>query len=76
MLISNTFEKILTDFFIFLIFRRILKCEPPIPEDIGLSSAVKDFIRQLLIKDSRQRLGGGPTDAQELKSHKFFKVCY
>lgn len=53
-------------------FRRILKIEPPIPDD--LSPPVKDFICKMLIKEPRQRLGGGPTDATEVKSHAFFKV--
>lgn len=53
------------------ISRRILKTEPPIPSN--LSSAVRSFITQLLIKDPRQRLGGGPRDAEELKEHPFFK---
>ncbi|CAG7821855.1 unnamed protein product, partial [Allacma fusca] len=53
------------------ISRRILKIEPPIPDE--LSPNVKDFISKLLIKDPRQRLGGGPRDAEEIKSHPFFK---
>ncbi|XP_021945279.1 ribosomal protein S6 kinase alpha-5 isoform X3 [Folsomia candida] len=53
------------------ISRRILKIEPPIPDD--LSPPVKDFICKMLIKEPRQRLGGGPTDATEVKSHAFFK---
>jgi len=53
------------------ISRRILRIEPPIPDD--LSSSVKDFIIKLLIKEPRQRLGGGPGDAEEVKSHPFFR---
>ena len=56
---------------IFLL-RRILKIEPPIPDD--LSPSVKDFICKLLVKEPRQRLGGGPGDAEEVKSHPFFRV--
>ena len=37
-----------------------------------LSPDVKDFILRLLIKDPRNRLGGGPLDAEEVKRHKFF----
>lgn len=53
------------------ISRRILKSHPPIPD--FLSAPVQDFIRKLLVKDPRKRLGGGNGDAQELKSHPFFK---
>ncbi|XP_076066239.1 ribosomal protein S6 kinase alpha-5-like isoform X2 [Oratosquilla oratoria] len=53
------------------ISRRILKTQPPIPEE--LSPEVSDFISKLLVKDPRQRLGGGPGDAEELKRHAFFK---
>ena len=28
---------------------------------------------QLLTKDPKKRLGGGPTDAEEVKQHPFFK---
>ncbi|KAI5737364.1 hypothetical protein M8J76_012789 [Diaphorina citri] len=54
------------------ISRRILKTEPPIPED--LSPDVADFISRLLVKDPRRRLGGGELDAEELKRHPFFNV--
>ncbi|ROT64774.1 hypothetical protein C7M84_017274 [Penaeus vannamei] len=54
------------------ISRRILKTQPPLPSE--LSSEVRDFISRLLVKDPRQRLGGGPRDAEELKEHKFFKT--
>lgn len=53
------------------ISRRILKTEPPIPSYMG--ATVRDFILRLLVKDPRQRLGGGPGDAKELKEHTFFK---
>ncbi|XP_061934141.1 ribosomal protein S6 kinase alpha-5 isoform X2 [Apis cerana] len=53
------------------ISRRILKTDPPIPSH--LSPIVRDFILRLLVKDPRQRLGGGPGDAKELKEHPFFK---
>ncbi|CAL7938824.1 unnamed protein product [Xylocopa violacea] len=53
------------------ISRRILKTDPPIPSH--LSPTVRDFILRLLVKDPRQRLGGGPRDAKELKEHPFFK---
>ncbi|KYN31041.1 Ribosomal protein S6 kinase alpha-5 [Trachymyrmex septentrionalis] len=53
------------------ISRRILKNNPP-PMPSHLSANVSDFITRLLIKDPRQRLGGGPRDAKELKEHPFF----
>ncbi|XP_031849022.1 ribosomal protein S6 kinase alpha-5 isoform X2 [Nomia melanderi] len=53
------------------ISRRILKIDPPIPS--YLSPTVVDFILRLLVKDPRQRLGGGPDDAKELKEHPFFR---
>ncbi|KAK0168690.1 hypothetical protein PV327_002466 [Microctonus hyperodae] len=53
------------------ISRRILKTEPPIPTHF--SPLVRHFIERLLVKDPRQRLGGGPRDAKELKEHPFFK---
>ncbi|XP_076681675.1 ribosomal protein S6 kinase alpha-5 isoform X2 [Andrena cerasifolii] len=53
------------------ISRRILKTDPPIPSH--LSTTVRDFILRLLVKDPRQRLGGGPEDARELKEHPFFR---
>ena len=52
------------------ISHRILNREPLMPYFLGPD--VKDFILRLLVKDPRKRLGGGPTDAQEVKSHKFF----
>lgn len=52
------------------ISRRILKTNPPIPDD--LSPEVADFITKLLVKDPRKRLGGGVEDAEELKRHPFF----
>ena len=52
------------------ISKRILNLEPMMPDFLG--PEVKDFILRLLIKDPRKRLGGGPTDAEEVKSHKFF----
>lgn len=53
------------------ISRRILKTQPPIPEHLG--NDVKDFILKLLVKDPRRRLGGGRSDAIEIKSHSFFR---
>ena len=38
-----------------------------------LSDEVEDFIVKLLVKDPRKRLGGGVEDADEVKSHRFFR---
>ncbi|XP_055530995.1 ribosomal protein S6 kinase alpha-5 [Wyeomyia smithii] len=53
------------------ISKKITNTEAIIPEH--LSREAKDFIRKLLVKDPRRRLGGGTADASELKSHTFFK---
>ncbi|XP_055621626.1 ribosomal protein S6 kinase alpha-5 [Toxorhynchites rutilus septentrionalis] len=53
------------------ISKKITNTEAIIPEH--LSREAKDFIRKLLVKDPRRRLGGGSADASELKSHNFFK---
>ncbi|RWS13648.1 ribosomal protein S6 kinase-like protein [Dinothrombium tinctorium] len=53
------------------ISKRILKSHPPIPNHI--SPEVQDFIKRLLVKDPKKRLGGGRDDAYELKKHPFFR---
>lgn len=53
------------------ISKRILRSHPPIPD--YMSSSVQDFIKRLLVKDARKRLGGGIEDANELKKHPFFR---
>jgi serine/threonine protein kinase len=55
-------------------FSRILTAEPRIPG--GISPEASDFILKLLMKDPRKRLGGGKSDAEELKRHPFFKVSF
>ncbi|CAG5101171.1 Similar to RPS6KA5: Ribosomal protein S6 kinase alpha-5 (Gallus gallus) [Cotesia congregata] len=52
------------------ISNRILTTEPPIPKN--LSPVVQNLIERLLVKNPRQRLGGGPRDAREIKDHPFF----
>ena len=32
-----------------------------------------DLISNLLNRDAKKRLGAGPTDAEEIKKHQFFK---
>ncbi|XP_067153034.1 ribosomal protein S6 kinase alpha-5 isoform X7 [Apteryx mantelli] len=53
------------------ISRRILKSEPPYPQE--MSTLSKDIIQRLLMKDPKKRLGCGPTDADEIKQHPFFQ---
>ncbi|KXJ78636.1 hypothetical protein RP20_CCG003981, partial [Aedes albopictus] len=53
------------------ISKKITNTEAVIPDH--LSREAKDFIRKLLVKDPRRRLGGGSADASELKSHDFFR---
>ncbi|KAG8199935.1 hypothetical protein JTE90_006182 [Oedothorax gibbosus] len=54
------------------ISKRILRgLTPPIPD--SLSSDCKDFIKRLLVKDPKRRLGGGQADSEELKQHRFFR---
>uniref|UniRef100_A0A8B9WTH1 Ribosomal protein S6 kinase n=1 Tax=Bos mutus grunniens TaxID=30521 RepID=A0A8B9WTH1_BOSMU len=53
------------------ISRRILKSEPPYPQE--MSAVAKDLIQRLLMKDPKKRLGCGPRDADEIKEHPFFQ---
>ena len=38
-----------------------------------MSPEAREILSGLLIKDPTKRLGGGPEDAEEIKSHDFFK---
>lgn len=51
------------------ISKRILRCQPPIPE--YLSQEAGEFITLLLIKEPEFRLGGGQANADQLKQHPF-----
>uniref|UniRef100_A0A8C2QJK4 Ribosomal protein S6 kinase n=1 Tax=Cricetulus griseus TaxID=10029 RepID=A0A8C2QJK4_CRIGR len=53
------------------ISRRILKSEPPYPQE--MSTLAKDLLQRLLMKDPKKRLGCGPRDAEEIKEHLFFQ---
>ncbi|GAB1297708.1 Ribosomal protein S6 kinase alpha-5 [Apodemus speciosus] len=53
------------------ISRRILKSEPPYPQE--MSTVAKDLLQRLLMKDPKKRLGCGPRDAEEIKEHLFFE---
>ncbi|XP_042294754.1 ribosomal protein S6 kinase alpha-5 [Sceloporus undulatus] len=54
------------------ISRRILKSEPPYPQE--MTALAKDIIQCLLIKDPKKRLGCGPDGADEVKQHPFFQT--
>jgi len=53
-----------------ILFELILMEEVRFPKTI--SSDAKDLLGRLLVKDPLKRLGGGPEDAQAVKSHSFF----
>ncbi|XP_007442631.1 ribosomal protein S6 kinase alpha-5 [Python bivittatus] len=53
------------------ISRRILKSEPPYPQE--MTALAKDIIQCLLIKDPKKRLGCGSGSADEIKQHPFFQ---
>uniref|UniRef100_A0AAR2JBY2 Ribosomal protein S6 kinase n=1 Tax=Pygocentrus nattereri TaxID=42514 RepID=A0AAR2JBY2_PYGNA len=53
------------------IAKRILKKDPPYPKDMG--PLAKDIIQRLLIKDPKERIGSGPSGAQNVKSHPFYQ---
>jgi len=52
------------------LFELILLKEAQFPPT--LSSEAKSLLSQLLVKDPKQRLGGGPEDAKEIMVHPFF----
>lgn len=49
------------------LFNSILHSEVNFPSYISVNA--RDLLQGLFIKDSSQRLGAGPTDSQEIKSH-------
>ncbi|XP_044293107.1 ribosomal protein S6 kinase alpha-5 isoform X3 [Varanus komodoensis] len=53
------------------ISRRILKSEPPYPQE--MTALAKDIIQCLLMKDPKKRLGCGSGGADEIKQHPFFQ---
>ncbi|XP_028409650.1 ribosomal protein S6 kinase alpha-5-like isoform X2 [Dendronephthya gigantea] len=53
------------------ISKRITTKEPPIP--MSFSREAKDFVLRLLAKNPSRRIGSGPTGANEIKKHSFFK---
>ncbi|XP_061467943.1 ribosomal protein S6 kinase alpha-5 isoform X2 [Rhineura floridana] len=53
------------------ISRRILKSEPPYPQE--MTALAKDIIQRLLMKDPKKRLGCCSNGADEIKQHPFFQ---
>ncbi|KAJ6661849.1 hypothetical protein lerEdw1_013020 [Lerista edwardsae] len=53
------------------ISRRILKSEPPYPQE--MTAVAKDIIQCLLMKDPKKRLGCGSSGTDEIKQHPFFQ---
>uniref|UniRef100_A0A8C6VFQ4 Ribosomal protein S6 kinase n=1 Tax=Naja naja TaxID=35670 RepID=A0A8C6VFQ4_NAJNA len=53
------------------ISKRILKSEPPYPQE--MTALAKDLIQCLLMKDPKKRLGCGSGSVDEIKQHSFFK---
>jgi serine/threonine protein kinase len=45
-------------------------------EEKGVSDEAKDFLAKILVKDPKARLGGGETDAEEIKNHPWFSDKY
>ena len=55
-----------------LIFNNIIHKDYEIPESTTVSATAQDFIRGLLIKDPKQRLGGSSSDYVDLQQHPWF----
>ncbi|KAM6912769.1 ribosomal protein S6 kinase alpha-5 isoform 2-T2 [Xenentodon cancila] len=53
------------------IAKRIVKKDPPFPKDMG--PLAKDLIQRLLIKDPKERLGSGPSGAENVKKQPFYQ---
>ena len=56
-----------------IMFGNILVEEVRFPRNVNISSECRELLLGLLVKDPAKRLGGGPSDAQEIKSHPFFE---
>ena len=54
------------------IYDAILADEPVYPIQMPRDSV--EIVQKLLTRDPDHRLGSGPTDAQEIKNHAFFKT--
>ena len=53
-------------------FGNILVEDVRFPRNVNISGECRELLLGLLVKDPARRLGGGPSDAQEIKSHPFF----
>ena len=53
--------------------RHILGREIRFPPDVDISGRAQAFLFGLLTRDPSMRLGGGPTDSEEVKDHAFFE---
>ena len=56
-----------------IMFGNILVEEVRFPRNVNISAEARDLLLGLLVKDPARRLGGGPTDAREIKDHIFFE---
>ena len=56
-----------------IMFGNILVEEVRFPRNVTISAEARDLLLGLLVKDPARRLGGGPTDAREIKDHIFFE---
>ena len=54
-------------------FGNILVEDVRFPRNVNISGECRELLLGLLVKDPARRLGGGPSDAQEIKSHPFFE---
>lgn len=56
-----------------IMFGNILVEDVRFPRNVNISAEARDLLLGLLVKDPAKRLGGGPTDAKEIKGHAFFE---
>ncbi|CAI2355831.1 unnamed protein product [Caenorhabditis sp. 36 PRJEB53466] len=50
--------------------KKIFECQLILPEH--MTDAAADLVKKLIVPDPDSRLGSGPTDSEEIKSHPFF----
>lgn len=56
-----------------IMFGNILVEDVRFPRNVNISAEARDLLLGLLVKDPARRLGGGPSDAREIKDHVFFE---
>jgi len=56
-----------------IMFGNILVEDVRFPRNVTISAEARDLLLGLLVKDPAKRLGGGPSDAREIKNHDFFE---